>query len=484
MLKQLSFKAKLVWGFALVCALLLLQSAVTLIRIQEMRGHIDGIVAERLPQQEVSNELVVNTLEVGRRLRDLLLVDPAGAGVLRQEIQTFRTRNTDLFRDLGLRVRTDRGRQLLEAVQAARTRLDYDQVFRLAETDRKAATQFILGPFARTNAEFIGTLKQLSDHEREQMESAGAQAARAARAANATALAVTGVALALALVVSLGLTRVLAATVAGVLEASGNLVSASEQLSATAQNLSQGAAEQSASVEQTSASVEQMSASIAQNNDNARGTGDIAARTAHEAGSGGRAVADTVAAMKQIASKIAIIDDIAYQTNLLALNAAIEAGRAGEHGRGFAVVAAEVRKLAERSQVAAEEISQLAANSVTKAEQAGDLLGTIVPAIEKTAELVQEIAAASSEQSSGVAQINAAMAQVSQAVQHNAAAAEELAATSEEVSAQAQELEHMMMTFSGGQIPPAAGSAASGPAARVAVTATAPKAPVASFKAF
>ena len=55
--------------------------------------------------------------------------------------------------------------------------------------------------------------------------------------------------------------------------------------------------------------------------------------------------------MKEIASRISIIEEIARQTNLLALNAAIEAARAGEHGKGFAVVAAEVRKLAERSQV-------------------------------------------------------------------------------------------------------------------------------------
>ncbi len=225
------------------------------------------------------------------------------------------------------------------------------------------------------------------------------------------------------------------------------LVGASDQLSATAQSLSQGASEQAASVEETSASMEEMSASIAQNNENSKVTGDIATRSAKDAVEGGQSVRETVAAMKQIAKKIAIIDDIAYQTNLLALNAAIEAGRAGEHGKGFAVVAAEVRKLAERSQVAAEEIGELASGSVGLAEKAGVLLEAIVPSIQKTADLVQEIAAASAEQNSGVGQINGALTQITQAVQQNAAASEELASTSEEVNAQAQELQTSMEFF-------------------------------------
>ena len=229
--------------------------------------------------------------------------------------------------------------------------------------------------------------------------------------------------------------------------AASQLTSASEQVSTTAQTLAQSASEQAAGIEETSASIEQMTASIAQNSDNAKVTDNIASKASSEAVQGGESVRATADAMKEIAKKIGIIDDIAYQTNLLALNAAIEAARAGEHGKGFAVVAAEVRKLAERSQVAAQEISAVATESVALAEKAGTLLAEMIPSIRKTSDLVQEISAASQEQSSGVSQINAAVTQLSQTTQQNAASSEELAGTAEEMSSQAEQLQQTMAFF-------------------------------------
>jgi methyl-accepting chemotaxis protein len=240
----------------------------------------------------------------------------------------------------------------------------------------------------------------------------------------------------------------------------GALTSAAGQVSSTAQSLSRAASEQAAAVEQTSASVEEMAASIAQNAEHAKLTEAMARKVAGEAAEGGAVVESTVTAMRQIAKKVFIIDDIAYQTNLLALNAAIEASRAGQYGKGFAVVAAEVRRLAERSQVAAQEIGEVAAGSVELAERAGALLAQIVPSIHKTSELVQEIAAASEEQSAGVSQINAAICQLNETTQRNAAGSEELASTAEEMSGQAVELQSTVAFFT---LDPAFSQKTSGP---------------------
>lgn len=239
----------------------------------------------------------------------------------------------------------------------------------------------------------------------------------------------------------------LASTLTQVGQVAQSLASASGEVNATSHSLSQATAQQAASIEQTSAAIEGMAELVNQNRENAKVTHRLAEKTADEASEGGMAVQVTVEAMKQIAGKISIIDDIAYQTNLLALNAAIEAARAGEHGKGFAVVAAEVRKLAERSQIAAHGIGLLAESSVEQAERAGILLTEIVPSIHNTARLVQDISTASDEQSSNTRNIAEAMHQISLATQQSAAASEQLSATAEEMDGQAMRLQELMQFF-------------------------------------
>ena len=230
---------------------------------------------------------------------------------------------------------------------------------------------------------------------------------------------------------------------------SANQVSiGSSSIADSAQNLSQEATAQVISVTETSSAVK----SICQlSEDSSSGTQTLAMKASQDAGNGGEAVSQAVEAMKEIASKIGIIEEIARQTNLLALNAAIEAARAGEHGKGFAVVAAEVRKLAERSQVAAGEISRLSASSVNIAEQAGGIISKLVPDIKEMANRIQDIAECSQRQRQGVEELGQFIEQLGQVLRQSSISSEGMTATAEELSTQAETMAQSISFFNLGQ---------------------------------
>jgi len=241
--------------------------------------------------------------------------------------------------------------------------------------------------------------------------------------------------------------RAIAYVVTEVQNAADNVAQGSMEMSSTTEQMTQGASEQASASEEVSSSMDEMVANINQNSDNALQTERIALKAAKDIQQSSKAVEQTAASMKNIADKITVVSEIASKIDLLAINAAIEAARAGEHGKGFAVVAGEVRKLAERSQLAAVQINEVSKSSVIIAEKSGELLADLVPDIQKTAKLVQEIAASSVEQNTGAAQVNNAIQQLNQVTQQNAASAEELSTSSEELSGMAEQLKEAISFF-------------------------------------
>ena len=232
-----------------------------------------------------------------------------------------------------------------------------------------------------------------------------------------------------------------------IIQSSEVITESSIELMDSSVKLADGANNQAASSEEISMSMELMLSRIQQNTRNAQETEKIAIKAAIGIQDGNESTKALIQSMNNIVQKISIVGEIAKQTNLLAINAAIEASRYGIQGKGFGVVAAEIKKLAERSQLAAKEINELSTKGLLQAKETGIKLLNIIPDIEHTANLVKQIASSSLEQKISSEEINQGIQQLNIVTQQNAEASFQLSVNSKNISKQAKNLKQLIAYF-------------------------------------
>jgi methyl-accepting chemotaxis protein len=503
-------------GFGMLIVALMIVSATAALRFQSLNSQIDDLVHHRMQVLREFNELKDNLNAIARAVRNVvLLTDPQHVAAEVQKIAPLKARNSELLAGLERSVQLPKVRELLKTINAVRP--EYNQqlaeVIRLGETnvpdDAKTATAIITGPLRAKQAALFNAVDQSVALQQESAVAIGEQANQAVRAGltlvASIAAAATVLGLALAWLISRGITRQLGAepaelsaavgrvadgdlsvrlplragdhasvmaavarmqqaltsVVSNVRQGSEAVASASTQIAQGNMDLSGRTESQASALEQTTASMEELNTTVQQNTDNARQANQLALNASEVAVQGGQVVAQVVDTMKEIsgasrkiADIIGVIDGIAFQTNILALNAAVEAARAGEEGRGFAVVASEVRNLAGRSAAAAREIKELINDSVLRVEQgealadrAGATMEQVVGAIRHVTDIMAEISSASVEQSGGVSQVGQAITTLDENTQQNAALVEEMASAATALNEQAHELVQAVAVF-------------------------------------
>ncbi|MEY2688614.1 MAG: hypothetical protein RL375_2812 [Pseudomonadota bacterium] len=501
---------RLALGFSALGALLVLISAIALIKVSAIGAEFDLVMKDRYVKINHATVVKNELNDAARALRNVfLLTDAAEVKQQFDELDASRKVIDEHLGQLKQTVVSVEGKALIDKVEAARTvylqsREKLLEQYKAGQID--AAKTTLLKDNRPAQLAYMGSLDDLIKRQEAQMEQAGVAVAASITETRIEVIAALLVSFLVGSLMAMWIVKSttgpltmgvkvargvsdgdlaqefesggqsetgqlltalhemkdrLSGIVGGVRSGAEGVATAAAQIAQGNNDLSSRTEQQASALEETAASMEELSSTVKLNAENARQANQLALGASGVAVKGGEVVAQVVDTMKginvsskKIADIIGVIDGIAFQTNILALNAAVEAARAGEQGRGFAVVAGEVRSLAQRSADAAKEIKTLITDSVERVEQgsslvdqAGRTMEEVVGAIKRVSDIVAEISAASAEQSSGVAQIEQAVTQMDQATQQNAALVEESAAAAESLRHQAQQLVDAVAVF-------------------------------------
>ncbi|MBI3380668.1 MAG: MCP four helix bundle domain-containing protein [Aquabacterium sp.] len=509
-IRNIRIGQRLMLGFGLVIALLMLLAGLAILRINSLNSEIGSMVNETYPRTVIANRMKADLGDISRSMLSILVMSDADQ--MKGEvanIEKVTKRNDENLALLKKSVSDPEGLALVKTIVELRERSLKHQVsfINLINTDEKdnAMTKYLFS-IRSLQTKYFAALDKLIALQNQHMEAAGANSAQQARSTAlfilVLALAATGISVVVALLSTRSITiplnravdvaqRVargdltstittrsqdetgllmqalaemnasLQAIVGNVRQSTEQIASASTQIASGNLDLSHRTEQQAASLQETSASMSELTNIVKQNADNARMASELAQSASHVAADGGSVVSrvvDTMGAIdassRKIVDIIGVIDGIAFQTNILALNAAVEAARAGEQGRGFAVVAGEVRSLAQRSATAAKEIKTLISESVEKVAQGGQLvseagstMSEVVASVQRVTNIITEITAASQSQSHGIEAIYRSIHQMDGVTQQNAALVEEAAASAESMQNQAGQLAKVVSVF-------------------------------------
>ncbi len=461
----MTISKKLLLGYAVVLALLIVVTTVAISALQRTQTNYDELV-------DMNSRIVDNANTMARSVREQVS-HYRGAIIYEDD-------RTDYFKRLAeaREVFTAAETEMLELIEIGEGQRRLENVQRLHELFEAAQdrgldliTQGKLSVNTKIAAEVAPASDRLveavDEFRRDQASRVAQTRSQLAEEAGLLTLIMILVSI-LAIVAGLAIATFLGRGITRQLQESAGLLSSSAaEILATTTQLAAGATETNTAVSETTTTVEEVKQTAQLASEKARQVLDSAQRAAEASHSGQQSVDDALEGMRHIQTQmeaiaesivqlseqsqsigeiILVVSNLAEQSNLLAVNAAIEATRAGEQGKGFAVVAQEVKSLAEQSKQATNQVRSILADiqkatgsavlateqgnkavdaGVKQSTDAGEVIRMLAEGVAEAADAATQIAASSHQQMVGMDQVALAMENIKQASSQNAAGAKQ-----------------------------------------------------------
>ncbi len=450
---------KIIGGYALVVALLLLVTAVAYYSLRSVEKSYGGFL-------DVEQQAVVGARTLGMEAANQVaryrgaIMYPDEQERLTSEMRESHARFDTALATLRKLPHSNEGERLLAEIDRVHKSLEENQQegVRLVEANRRDEAIARGSRMVPLSIRLREATEAYIDLQQKRLAAGRADVGREVSRTLLELAAMSILAIILAAALGILLTRAITGQLR---ETIAQLSSASAEILATTSQVAAGAAETATSVSETTATVEEVKQTAQLSSQKAKYVSDSAQKVSQVAHAGSQGVEGTIEGIHRIQEQmesiaetivrlseqsqsigeiIASVNDLAEQSNLLAVNAAIEAARAGEHGKGFAVVAQEVKSLADQSRQATAQVRSILGEiqkstsaavlateqghkavdtGVKQSNEAGTSIRLLGESITEAAQAATQIAASSQQQMIGMDQVALAMENIKQASMQN-----------------------------------------------------------------
>ena len=461
-MKNLTLGTKLIGGFLVVAATLLLGGFVGVFGISGVSGNLKSFVEVRVPE---TYHLTV----IGEQLQNIMameqtLLTPENFNNASEKEKLLKgvsdswARAQEAWKKYDALPKTEEVNTLRKKIQPAWESLrksDSEFTGLIRDGKRSDGLRVMSAQLSPAFEESRSIMKTLSDTNMKLSDEASASSMKQAAGARVAALVGTAAGILMAVLLAFYFIRTVVRPVYRVIsnltETADQFAEAAGQISQSSNNLAEGTAMQASAIEETCSVTEELKSlnsgymdviNLLKGKLGSTNTIGMEAfgmmKAAKKAMNGIQKTSEETAAIVQT------IEKIAFQTNLLALNASVEAARAGDAGSGFTVVSEDIRGLGTRSTEAAKNSIALISKTIGIASNGNDYIGLSIKKFvdygtssANIYKYTEEAAQVAQKQLEGVNRINTLIEEISRSAQTNAAGAEEASSVSEETTAQA-----------------------------------------------